>query len=446
MAVGHDFEFFILDKNNKIVVDPKKLKNHPRLGYDGLALEINTNQNITCREDQWEAISETLKCIEENYLKPGERLVFDPVVPIDESQYTEEQLALGCNPTKNIYGLKGEEPKGLRTIGAHYHFGFGSSLFFHTKEKPFSYAFSVDGFDKIMEKYSKGEIVWDKEKKQFLMSKDSVMHYANSNQGIQTIGMDYENFIRLLDRTMGVIDAYLHDDSERRKYYGLPGEFRFQPHGIEYRTLSTQTIVNKYRWFLFQGIAKEIDSHYPILNSWTEKALQEFKDEEVIETILSCDRRKAKKHIVKLCEIIYESNSKLNELKIEHTKLASKGRMDNLGWYIWKSLDLDTFKLPFHKDTSSKFNGFYGTRKFSESGWYFTATDKLGHTTDYKQAKERRRKYAEVQRAVEQSSSKKIKEHESAGKPGKGNRSVAATVQKNSETSSGIFQKDELMF
>jgi hypothetical protein len=50
-----------------------------------------------------------------------------------------------------------------------------------------------------------------------------------------------KNMVRAMDNILGVACVSLfagYDDMRRRQFYGMPGEYRRPPHGLEYRTLS----------------------------------------------------------------------------------------------------------------------------------------------------------------------------------------------------------------
>ncbi len=100
-----------------------------------------------------------------------------------------EHVAFGCNPSLNAYGMKGLEMPGTaveyRSAGGHVHLGF-------------------------------------------------------NNKSTLT-PTDYVNMVKGLDAIMGVAGVSMcakFDDPRRRLMYGLAGEYRLPPHGLEYRVLS----------------------------------------------------------------------------------------------------------------------------------------------------------------------------------------------------------------
>jgi len=65
-------------------------------------------------------------------------------------------------------------------------------------------------------------------------------------------GMDPFSVIRAMDLFLGVPAVVLDKDTKRKQLYGKAGSFRFQPYGVEYRTLSNfwifQPFLRKWVW------------------------------------------------------------------------------------------------------------------------------------------------------------------------------------------------------
>jgi hypothetical protein len=126
------------------------------------------------------------------------RLVPDSVVKVGAkrmAEATDEQAALQCDPSENIYGMAGQAIPDTRAMryrfaGGHIHFGIGP---------------------------------------------------ANRKNGL------IERYVRMLDRMLGVWAvgvAAQYDKPLRRKYYGLAGQYRLPSHGLEYRTLSNFWLID----------------------------------------------------------------------------------------------------------------------------------------------------------------------------------------------------------
>ena len=106
----------------------------------------------------------------------------------------DNHVALGCTPSKNIYGLSGRsvgDPRSLniRFAGGHMHFG--------------------------------------------------IADYVKRLSGMPDGGIPAA--VSCLDATVGLMMTSMaagFDDPRRRLYYGLAGEYREPSHGLEYRTLS----------------------------------------------------------------------------------------------------------------------------------------------------------------------------------------------------------------
>jgi hypothetical protein len=154
------------------------------------------------------------------------------------------QVALGCEPSYNIYGLRGlavENPRALkyRFCGGHMHFG-----------------------------------EWTKDKPQ-----------------VKTI-------VPTLDNILGVwsVGAAQHfDDPIRRRYYGKPGEYRLPVYeeglGVEYRVLSNFWLASPRLMQLTFDIGRLCVrlAHSKHLPLWS------GNQQETIETITNCDVRQARR-------------------------------------------------------------------------------------------------------------------------------------------------------
>jgi phiEco32-like amidoligase-type 2 protein len=180
-------------------------------------------------------------------VKPNARLSLVNVIRIsDETLKTArpEHVELGCMPSYNAYGLKGEpvyDPRKLlhRFAGGHMHFGTWKAT------KP-PYTKIVKTLDSIL--------------------------------GVWSVGV-----------------ARKMDDPIRRKHYGLPGEFRMPQYdnglGVEYRVLSNWWLaspaVMQLTWDIGRLCVRLATSRFGKL--WA------GDEQETIETIKSCDYEQADK-------------------------------------------------------------------------------------------------------------------------------------------------------
>lgn len=152
-------------------------------------------------------------------------------------KYTE----FGCMPSFNAYGLKGRQQNGedvpFRFAGGHIHFG------------------------------------------------------------LKELKLTDEQFIRIvktLDAVVGVACVSLFenlDNPVRREYYGLPGEYRKPPHGLEYRTLSNAWLFHPAITNLVIDMARMAVS---MVLMGVEKCWKS-SEQEVIDTIFTCDAEHARK-------------------------------------------------------------------------------------------------------------------------------------------------------
>lgn len=217
-----------------------------RLYWDGFAAEFETHP-IHCVAYQVDSIRCGLKAIQqkaqefdkEAHLSNKTVFKFKPSLL---KKAKPEQVELGCKPSFNIYGLKVkfEDPRKtyLRSCGGHIHFGIGK----------------VD------------------------------------QERAVTI-------VETLDAILGVLCVSLFegfDHNDRRKYYGLPGEFRLPPYGIEYRTLSNAWLIHPAVANLVldlsrRCVALERNRNYSLGKIW------DIDQKETVKTILNNDVENARK-------------------------------------------------------------------------------------------------------------------------------------------------------
>ena len=237
-TLGSDPEFFIYAKKNgklQIVTADKVLPSkenkyqteYGTLHFDGVQAEINPRQN-TCRELH---IHNIHTCLGLAYSKtkevyPNDEFSFVPVgtiriKPSDIVNVDRECVRFGCAPDKNIYSNEPiDYPDGRRFMyrfsGGHIHIG--------------SY------------------------------STNRCEHLKNTGLLDMLVG---------LDCTVGLLSVAMADTWEekfRRNYYGKAGTYRIQPHGVEYRTLSSFWLTSPILTSLFLGVARDV---YNMLNDNT---------------------------------------------------------------------------------------------------------------------------------------------------------------------------------
>jgi hypothetical protein len=204
-TIGSDPEIFLEDEKGTVIPAYEFLKakgdstrdvhqygsDVRGIYWDGYQAEFETHA-FTCLEQHSASVQTGLTkllAVAKEYNKKA-RLSTKTVMTIPEKMLQEaktEHVSLGCMPSSNIYGMSGEhveDPRMLpfRPAGGHIHFGIGKSD--HERVKP---------------------------------------------------------MVKALDAILGVACVSLfqkYDDPVRRQYYGLAGEYRLPPHGMEYRTLS----------------------------------------------------------------------------------------------------------------------------------------------------------------------------------------------------------------
>lgn len=165
----------------------------------------------------------------------------------------DEHVMLGCDASANAYGMGGlhvENPRKLRYrfAGGHIHFGLNTEF-----------------------------------RKLTIEEAEKIVRYLDTILGVWAVGA-----------------AASIDNPIRRQYYGLAGEFRMPPHGLEYRTLSNF-------WFAHPGITnlvlmmarRILYSSIETLDKWV------AHPQETVETINNCDVKRARK-LLKDNELLFK--------------------------------------------------------------------------------------------------------------------------------------------
>jgi hypothetical protein len=254
---GHDlipaFKF-LPDKKNPIrfetlhnIGDELPNNCHANLFWDGFQAEFNCPAQ-TCIAWIPDGIRAGLLGLltEARKTFPNAKLTTQNVFQIPAASLrmsADEHVMLGCDASANAYGMTGkhvENPRKLkyRFAGGHLHFGLNNE------------------FNKI----STAEA-------------EKIVRYLDQVLGIWAVGA-----------------AASIDNPIRREYYGLAGEFRLPPHGLEYRTLSNF-------WFIHPGITnlvlmiarRILYSDVAVLDQWV------AHPQETVETINACDVKRARK-------------------------------------------------------------------------------------------------------------------------------------------------------
>lgn len=140
------------------------------------------------------------------------------------------------------------------------------------------------------------------------------------------------NIMRNLDSILGVACVSLFENLDnpiRREYYGLPGEYRTPPWGLEYRTLSNA-------WMFHPEIASIVLSLSRKVLSYALSGGSDWQtnDGEVIETVVLSDVDKAReilKRNRKLLDIISPGAYNLFSIPVEETVSGIKNIEANWG-------------------------------------------------------------------------------------------------------------------
>ena len=164
-------------------------------------------------------------------------------VPAVQLKYASEaHVELGCDPSRNVYGMRGrlvERPRelGWRFAGGHVHFNMSREA----RE------------DRDLVRY----------------------------------------LVKTLDALLGVPCVCLaqnYDHFIRRRYYGLAGEYRLPPHGLEYRTLSNFWVIDPRAF----GLVFDLARHAFNVGRSRLRGIFVGPERAIRDTINYCDVRSAK--------------------------------------------------------------------------------------------------------------------------------------------------------
>ncbi len=288
-SIGSDPEIF-LEKDGKVLsafdflgskANPNKVPGYAGgtndIYWDGFQAEFTTHPSH-CMGWHGDSLHYGLKGVYELLKKhdPEAKLSIKTVMDIPEKllkKSKEEHVAFGCLASFNAYGMEGMKGNGrevdFRTAGGHIHFGTGV-----------------------------------KDKK------------------------DADRIVKALDMVLGVVGVSLFakfDDPRRRSMYGLAGEYRLPPHGLEYRTLSNA-------WLFHPAIANIIFDLGRTVYKMGEKnhKLWDASEEETIEVINTSDVKGARKILKRNEEILKE----LIKVRFSETDGALNARVD----YVYNAI------------------------------------------------------------------------------------------------------------
>lgn len=110
------------------------------------------------------------------------------------------------------------------------------------------------------------------------------IHFGIGNQKPD----EYINIVKMLDAIAGVVSVCLFrgmEDVRRRKYYGLAGEYRLPPHGLEWRTLSSSVLCSPYTFHLMSDLSRMACK----LHQWKLSGFWKYKESEVARAINDLD-------------------------------------------------------------------------------------------------------------------------------------------------------------
>lgn len=118
------------------------------------------------------------------------------------------------------------------------------------------------------------------------------------------------SIVQALDAVLGVACVSLFENFDnpiRRQYYGLPGEFRLPPHGLEYRVLSDAWLFDPKVAAAVLSLARKV-----VASAMTNTLTWKSNTEEVIDTIIKSDATQAREILARNKESVEQFNCEIN--------------------------------------------------------------------------------------------------------------------------------------
>lgn len=308
-TIGADPEIFVVDSKGEMIPAweflPAKAKPlHFQTAdsyfkgtayWDGFQAEFTTQAGLACLAQMSDNVQAGLKAIQKaaRLHNPKATLSLSSVLMAKDevlAKAAPEHVAFGCAPSKNAYGLTGNIREGrevpYRFAGGHIHFG-------------------------------------------------SIAHYGEEK---------LRRVVRVLDAVLGVAAVSMFDQFDnpvRRQYYGLPGEYRLPPHGLEYRTLSNawlaHPLVFNMTFDLARAAAGLVDENMDHLWKATEA--------EVVETIMNHDVPRAREILARnssLFKGILQTIGGTYMMHKDAPEIVAKCWANGMGSFVANPKDIDT--------------------------------------------------------------------------------------------------------
>jgi hypothetical protein len=332
---GADPEIFAVDEKGEMIpafnfLEQKMAKTRrPQIFWDGFQAEFTVDPQ-GCHQSLTSGVRVQLNAmllkLREKF--PNARLsirnVFE-VTPAMLAACTEEQAALGCSPSQNIYGLRGIQVADghqlfVRFAGGHKHFEiygmYGEKRIRKTEQQVF----------------------------------------------------DIVNCLDCVDGLPSVSLAASIDHPIRRKYYGLAGEHRLPSHGIEYRTPSNFALCHPAIHHLSWNLART--------GVWLGlkklRSIFDIRDEELISAINDTDVKLARK-LIERNKSVYTALYNKIYANTGYADLAYRTLMNGV-----ESIIKDPDNLEYNWSIGEKNINWYDGYPNAKAGGYINVTQWSG--------------------------------------------------------------------
>jgi len=313
-----------------------------KVAYDGVFLEIQSCPT-TCREQFMDRFSSALLYLTQN----NHKIIIKPMNEIDVSKFTKEQLRLGCDPSINAYTKhkipKWAEKYPFRAAGGHLHFGIECEAEANFRNLRFPETVYIrlntlaennvePGMYNRNEADDLGLIANMDYPLRFLMEHPVERIFVKKYN--TTILENINSVVKMLDLSIGLACVWLtkyqsEAESERRMIYGKAGEYRIQPHGIEYRTPSNFWLWNlpvaSFLLLMSKKALKGIDD-----SSIDVVKVQEITKVNGVDEIINfCNIEEAKK-------LLFSTTLKMLDIKLRNEEIDYLEEFSKVGFQLIK--------------------------------------------------------------------------------------------------------------
>ena len=415
--IGMDVEFFIKNKDGEVVESSSLIRgtnieiNSGKITKDGVQGEINPSAD-RCRLVLGRNVSKCIMTLQEHLKNRSFDIDTTSSIEIPVKNFekmSDDSKKFGCSPDFNAYKeceqnvrVSGDSTR-QRTAGGHIHIGldtinvqgvdYDEECLQCEETCKFNRSGSIELKDEILrfkdfaitkiirENYSDMDDDSQKIIKKLAKIKNDNHIIFNLGKATKTC-IHPEIAIPLIDLIAGIPSVLIDrsgNNKKRRKIYGKAGDFRYQPHGIEYRTLSNFWIKSYTMMHLMTGLVRTgfllASSDINNGTAFTKMFFSKVSKKDVAKAINEDNYVMARDIFLAIEDLLVavgnvaSNNHPINSSTIHGFKdFVLKGE-DVLGTNIWANWAEDSDKWVPWESYANSFNGVKSavTKSFRES-------------------------------------------------------------------------------